>query len=204
MFVLEVDARTARPEAVRERVLAWPAEVGVHATGWLGSTGGVSPDGHFLLLMRFASQEAAWITSDLPSNQRWWEACRGSLETEPAFQESTEVIGILRGGSDDAAAVVVTRGAASPLRMRENLRRLESLTADERAGLIGGIVAWHGGERFTEILYASARPEELRRLSAEPTPLGRFMADVSTGAQEIDLDDPWLLSPATHDGGESG
>lgn len=206
MFVLEVEARTARPESVREHVRAWPAEVGVDATGWLGSTGGVSSDGHFFLLMRFASQEAAWLASDLPSNQRWWQACRGSLETQPAFHESTRVTGILGGGSDEAAAVIVTRGSASPLRLRESLRRLESVNAGDRAGLIGGIVAWHGDERFTEVLYSSAKPDEFRRLSARPTPLGRFLADWSTadGAQVIDLDDPWLISPAGQSDGRGG
>src|SRR3712207_4115608 len=143
MFVLTVEARTTRPGALRHHVLAWPGDVGSSATGWLGNTGGVSVDGDFILLMRFVSQEAAWITSDLPGCARWWRACRPHLETPPVFTESMRVTGILSGGSDDAAAVRITRGSAPSTRLRDSLQQLESLAVTERAAVIGGIVAWH-------------------------------------------------------------
>jgi hypothetical protein len=200
MFVLKVEARTTRPNAVRQQVLAWPADVGWSASGWLGCTGGVSVDGDWIFLMRFVSQEAAWITSDLPGYEQWWRACRRHLETPPVFAESTRVSGILRGGSDDAAAVIVTQGSAPPTRWSESLRRLETLALTERIGVIGGFVAWHDHERFTEALYLASKAAQFRQLATTSQPLGQFLDDhaaVVRDARVIDLDEPWLTSPGS-------
>ncbi|MGW7081726.1 hypothetical protein [Streptomyces sp. NPDC054866] len=198
MFVLKVEARTARPDAVRQQVLAWPADVGSSASGWLGCTGGVSADGDWVFLMRFVSQEAAWTTSDLPGYEQWWRACRRHLETPPVFAESTRVSGILRGGSDDAAAVIITQGSGPSNRLSEILRRLETLELTEPVGVIGGFVAWHGCERFTEALYLASKGAQFRQLGTTSQALGRFIDDhvaAVRDARVIDLDEPWLTSP---------
>jgi hypothetical protein len=200
MFVLKVEARTARPDAVRQQVLAWPADVGSSASGWLGCTGGVSVDGDWIFLMRFVSQEAAWITSDLPGYEQWWRACRRHLETPPVFTESTRVSGILRGGTDDAAAVIITQGSAPLNRLSDSLRRLETLALTERVGVIGGFVAWHDRERFTEALYLASKGAQFRQLGTTSQPLGRFIDDhvaAVRDARVIDLDEPWLTSPGS-------
>jgi hypothetical protein len=157
MFVLKVEARTTQPDALRKHVLTWPADVGKSATGWLGNTAGVSDDGHFILLMRFVSEEAAWITSDLDESGRWWQRCARHLDTKPVFTGSTKVRGILGGGSDDAAVVRITRGRATEDRLRDSLRELETIALNERAVVIGGIVAWHDEDRFTEALYLKSK-----------------------------------------------
>ena len=200
MFVLKVEARTARPDAVRQQVLAWPTDVGSNAPGWLGCTGGVSAEGDWIFLMRFASQEAAWITSDLPGYERWWRACRRHLETPPVFAESTRVSGILRGGSDAAAAVVITQGSAPPNRLRDSLRRLETVALTEHVGVIGGFVACHDRERFTEALYLTSKPAQFRQFATTSHLLGGFIDDRATAVRDvrvIDLDEPWLTSPGS-------
>jgi len=200
MFVLTVHARTINPEGVREHVLTWPARVGIGAVGWLGSTGGVSTDGDFILLMRFESEEAAWITSDLPENGRWWQICSRHLDTRPAFTGSSKVTGILSGGSDDAAAVRIIRGRTAQNLFRDSLRRLETLSPNERAALIGGIVAWHERDQFTEALYLKSKDfAKFRQRGMFPTPLLRFIDEHETSILDgtvIDLDEPWLISPS--------
>ena len=199
MFLLTVEGRTGTPDALHEDVLNWPGEVGRSAVGWLGNTAGVSNDGDFVLLMRFESEEAAWITSDLPEQGRWWQTCAEHLDTKPAITGSTTVIGILDGGSDDAAAVRIRRGSAVLNRYRRSLRQLETLPPAERAAVIGGIVAWHDGDRFTEALYLTSRDfAQVRQLGTSPTPLGRFIDGLEASildAKVIELDEPWLISP---------
>jgi hypothetical protein len=204
MFVLKAKARTTRPDAVREHVLAWSADVGSIATGWLGCTSGVSADGHWIFLMRFVSPEAAWITSDLPGYERWWRACRHDLSTPPVFAESTRVRGILRGGSDDAATVTITDGIASPEQLSAIVGRLENLAPAERAAVIGGFIAWHDHEQFTEALYLAGKWAQFRQLGTTSPPLGRFVDDhVATvrDARVANLHDPWLTSPDRLDAG---
>ena len=198
MFVLTVAAHTSAADALRRHVLTWPAEVGTAATGWLGSTAGVSDDGAFLLLLRFESEEASLITSGLPSYTDWWQMCRRHLDTKPSFTPSTAVTGILAGGSDSAAAVRITQGRATPSRLEDIVRRLEVVPASQRDDVIGGLVAWHDGGQFTEALYLRA-PPTARLLAATSTPLGRFARDHDAairGARITDLREPWLTSPS--------
>jgi hypothetical protein len=198
MFVLKVEARTTQPDALRKHVLTFPAEVGRHATGWLGNTAGVSPDGDFILLMRFESEEAAWITMDLPENTRWWEICGQHLDTKPAFIGSTDVTGILSGGSDEAAAVRVIRGRASQ-GFRDSLQQLGAIPRDERTDVIGGIVAWHDEDQFTEVLYLKSKDFTTSRQPATAAaPFRRLLDDHDAsiqGASVLDLKEPWLMSP---------
>jgi hypothetical protein len=200
MFVLKVEARTTKADALRKHVLTWPTEVGKRATGWLGNTAGVSPEGDFILLMRFVSEEAAWITMDLPENTRWWQVCGRHLDTKPVFTGSTDVTAILSGGSDDAAAVRITRGRADTNRFRDSLSQLETLAAKERTDVIGGIVAWHDEERFTEVLYLKSKDfATSRQVAAAAAPLRRLIDDhqaAMTDPAVLDLTEPWLMSPS--------
>jgi hypothetical protein len=206
MFVLTVEARTATADALRQHVLKWPADMGTSATGWLGNTAGVSADGGFVLLMRFRSEEASLITSDLPEYGRWWQLCRQHLTTPPVFTPSTNITGILGGGSDQAAAVQITRGRAALGRLRDSLRQLESIAPDERSSLIGGIVAWHEDDRFTEALYFTSQ-DPARFQVQGTTPLGRFVAGHASSIEDasvVDLPDPWLTSPPIVASGSRG
>lgn len=205
MFVLKAEARTTHPDALREHALAWSADVGSTAPGWLGCTGGVSGDGYWIFLLRFVSREAAWISSDLPRNEQWWRACRTYLDTPPAFAESTRVAGILRGGSDDAAAVMITEGSAPRDRLHAIVDRLEALAPAERSAVIGGFVAWHDHERFTEALYLAESGAQFGQLGTMPSPVGRFVDDHVATVRDIrviNLHDPWLTSPVHPGTGE--
>jgi hypothetical protein len=166
----------------------------------------VSADGDVVLLLRFASQEAAYLTLDLPASARWWQQCRRLLSGPPVLTESTAVTGILRGGSDDAAAVRITRGSASRASLRDSLRPLEALPAAERAPVIGGFVAWHEGGRFTEALYLrepAGRSGELTASSALRRVLD--VHDAAVGAASVvDLGEPWLISPERPEIREAG
>jgi hypothetical protein len=198
MFVFTVECRTTAADIAHEHVRRWHADVEARAVGWLGNTAGVSTDGDFIMLLRFESEEAAYITSDLPEYEQWWRTFASFLDTKPVFKGSTSVMGILSGGSDDATAVRITKGHSEATRLRDSIRRLESLTPEERATIIGGIVAWHDRDRFTEALYLTSQdlPRFRQRRTAR-TPLSRFLDDheaIILDRSEMDLYRPWLVS----------
>jgi hypothetical protein len=200
MFVLAVDARTSTADSLRRHVVTWAPEIGISATGWLGNTAGVSGDGAFILTLRFVSEEAWLITSGLPEYADWWQVCRRHLDTTPSFKPSTAVTGILAGGSDDAEAVRIIQGRATRRRLEDSVRQLEAVPAAARADVIGGLVAWHDDEQFTEALYLGGPdPGQVRLQAAASTPLGRFIHDHDAAIRDanvIDLVDPWLMSPS--------
>ncbi len=74
MFVQVINGRTSQPEALAEAFDRWKAELSPGATGWLGSTGGVTDDGTVIAVARFESEEAARANSARPEQDAWWSA----------------------------------------------------------------------------------------------------------------------------------
>ncbi len=66
MFVQVIQGRAKDPAGLRKQFQAWDNELRPRATGFLGSTAGVSDDGEFIALARFESEEAARANSDSP------------------------------------------------------------------------------------------------------------------------------------------
>ena len=53
MFVQVIKAQASDPEQVHAQLDRWAQELAPGATGWLGSTAGVTDDGRFIALARF-------------------------------------------------------------------------------------------------------------------------------------------------------
>src|SRR3954470_3627397 len=66
MFVQVIEARTSDPAAVKAAMARWVAKLAPGATGWLGSTAGMTPDGRMVAIVRFDSEEHARVNSDRP------------------------------------------------------------------------------------------------------------------------------------------
>jgi hypothetical protein len=66
MFVQVIQGKVSDRAALRTAMDRWLSEVEPSSIGWLGSTGGVTEDGRFLLFARFASEEEAMRNSDRP------------------------------------------------------------------------------------------------------------------------------------------
>src|SRR3712207_6106901 len=64
MFVQVIEGQTNDAGALRSQFGKWDREVKAGATGFLGSTAGVSEDGTFVAMARFESEEAARTNSD--------------------------------------------------------------------------------------------------------------------------------------------
>ena len=72
MFVQVIQGQVADAEQARAALDRWARELAAGATGWLGSTAGVTKDGRFVALVRFEFAEAARRNSDRPEQDRWW------------------------------------------------------------------------------------------------------------------------------------
>jgi hypothetical protein len=72
VFIQVIQGQATNPDALRAELDRWKAELRPGADGWLGSTSGVTDDGRFIAVVRFASEELARRNSDRPEQDAWW------------------------------------------------------------------------------------------------------------------------------------
>jgi hypothetical protein len=175
----------------------WDETLRPGATGYLGTTGGVTDDGQLVALARFESREAATANATRPEQDDWWKRFEACIDGPVAFADCDEVDVLLRGGSNDAGFVQVQQGRVHDVAaVRALATEAEPALAEWRPDLIGGIVAFHGDGGYTEADYFTSEAEARAGEAREPTPamrelLGRWkplFADVTY----FDLRRPWL------------
>lgn len=201
MFVQVIQGRVTDPAGLRKQWERWQQDLKPSARGFLGSTAGITPDGEFIALVRFETEEAARANSDSPRQGTWWEETSQYL-TDVLFHDCREVDLTDGGGSDDAGFVQVIQGKVTDMaKAREIDARMQGFMKEVRPDVIGGIVAWHPENgRFTNAVYftseAEARVKEKEMESA--TGFHDMMAEfqsISDGEPKyLDLPDPWLNS----------
>ena len=155
MFVQVIEGTTTEEAALRQLLERWDAEVKPGATGFLGTTAGVSDDGTAVLFMRFVDEPAAVANRQRPEQEAWWQHLRELFEPPPTLSESSDVVLLLAGGSDDADFVQVIK-ATSPDRARvDELMTPERIATVQRSrpDLIGSIRVWLADGSFIEAAY---------------------------------------------------
>lgn len=199
MFVQIIQARATDAAGLEKQWENWDRELRPGAKGYLGGTAGVSPDGEFIAIARFESEEAARANSDRPEQGAWWEETSKYL-SDPMFHNCTEVDLIENGGSNEAGFVQVIQGKTKDVeKSRAMDARMAGKMKELRPDVIGGITAWHPQNgRFTSVLYftseAEARAKEKEMESAEGfQEYMQEMQALSDGEPNfIDLPDPWM------------
>jgi hypothetical protein len=201
MFVQVMQGRATDAAGVKKQWDRWDQEIKPGATGYLGSTGGISPDGEFIILARFESEEAAKANSDRPEQGAWFEEASQYLE-DIQFHDCTGVDISGKGGSDDAGFVQVIQGKVTDIeKARELDARMEPEMRDRRPDVIGSVTAWNPDNgRFTNAIYftseAEAREQE-KKMESDPAfqkVMGEMMAISDGEPKFIDLPEPWLSS----------
>lgn len=113
MFVQVIQGRVSDPGPVRAALERWVEELAPEASGWLGSTAGVTDDGRFIGLARFESEEAARRNSDRPEQDRWWAETSKLFTGEVSFRDSRQVLVDVVVDPDEAGFVQVIQGPAA-------------------------------------------------------------------------------------------
>ena len=201
VFVQVIQGQAADAGKLRAALDRWAQQLAPAATGWLGSTAGVTEDGRFIALARFESEEAARRNSDRPEQDRWWAETSQLLTGEATFKDSSDVTLDLAGNPDDAGFVQVIQGRGSdPDRARELMGQDSSAWAAFRPEIIGSVAVGHEGGAYTMAMYftseAAAREGERKEPPPELRAQMEEMAALSVGEPEfLDLKQPWLYSP---------
>jgi len=201
MFVQVIQGKVSDADAVRRHLETWKAEVSPGATGWLGSTGGVTADGRLIALVRFDSAEAAQANSDRPEQGAWWQGMAALFDGDPEFHDSSSVTVDIPGDPSQAGFVQVMQGRTTdPERAAELMTTSDVDTSAYRPEILGSVSAGHDGDQWTMAIYftseAEARAGEQKPMPPEMEQLMKEMDAISDGEPTyFDLTDPWLDAP---------
>jgi hypothetical protein len=201
MFVQVFQGQVSDPGEMRAALDRWTQELAPGATGWLGSTSGVTDDGQFVAVVRFDSEDAARRNSDRPEQDQWWAQTSELFTGEVTFRDSTEVDLDIAGDPGTAGFVQIIQGRSSdPARARELMAQNPDQWAAFRPDIIGSVGAGHDGGDYTAVLYFTSEEEAREGERKAPPPELKEQMD-EMGALEVgeptflDLREPWLHSP---------
>ena len=201
MFVQVIRGQVSDADQARAALDRWMQDLAPGATGWLGSTAGVTEDGRFIALARFESEDAARRNSNRPEQDQWWTETSKLFTGEATFRDSTDVTVDVNGDPDNAGFVQVMQGRGTdPDRAKELMGQNRDEWAAFRPDVIGSVAAGHEGGAYTMAMYFTSEAEAREGERKQPPPeLAAQMAEMdklSTGEPEFfDLNQPWIYSP---------
>jgi hypothetical protein len=200
MFIQTIQGHVSDADELKAGLDTWERELAPGASGWLGTTAGVTADGTFIALVRFDSAESARHNSDRPEQHQWWMETAKLFSGEVIFHDSREVEMLGGGGSDRAGFVQIIQGKVSDVERARGLdRRMEPRLAELRPDVLGGVNAYHGDGAFTTAIYFTSEQAAREGERKEPPPEVKALLDEEQslyveGPAYLDLPRPWLTS----------
>jgi hypothetical protein len=197
MFIQVIKGKVADEPGLRTAQNRWLRECQPGATGWLGSTSGVTDEGTFITVARFESEDAARRNSERPEQGAWWSETEKCFAGDVTFTDSSDVSTWLAGGSDDAGFVQVIEGRLQdPERMRSMMDEHSDRMHEMRPEIIGATVAMQPDGRYVQTIYFTSEAEAREREQVEPPPeVADMMAEEMRDAVYYDLHHPMMMSP---------
>ncbi len=201
MFVQVIQGQIADPAAAKAALERWTQDLAAGASGWLGTTAGVTESGSFIALARFDSEDDARRNSDRPEQGEWWAETSKLFTGEAIFHDSTVVTADVTGDPDHAGFIQVIQGRTrDPERGRELMSSDSAAWAEFRPDIIASLAVEHDGDAYTTALYFSseeeAREGERKEVPPELKAAMEEMDALSVGVPDFfDLKEPWLYSP---------
>jgi hypothetical protein len=198
MFIQVIKGKVVNATGVEEMERRWQEQLRPGATGFLGSTRGVTEDGRFIVAARFESEEAARRSSERPEQGTWWSEMEQHV-SDVEFHDCSQVITTLGGGSDDAGFVQVMVGRIKDQAKFDALNakttEMEKAFSDWRDDVLGEVMAVHDdGSGYTDVVYftsqAAARAGEQRPPTAEVQALMAEMDAAAEVVEYLDLPEP--------------
>ncbi|MDP1818624.1 MAG: hypothetical protein Q8K58_01865 [Acidimicrobiales bacterium] len=196
MFVQVIRAPVS-DEATLDAVLTrWENEICPRATGFLGSTAGLTTDGELFLVARFESEDAARRNRDRPEQAAWWAQLEQLVAGPARFLESSAVDVSMGGGSDGAGFVQVFWGSGDREAARIVMGEAEPILRTERPDILGGFTVWLDDGRFIDVAYfrseREARDGEAKELSEEGRAVFEEFGRVLAAEGYADIPEPRL------------
>lgn len=197
MFAQVIQGKTSDAEGFLGQMDRWEQELKPGAKGFVGSTGGVAPDGTVIAVVRFESEEAAKANSDRPEQGAWFEELSKYYDGEPTFINSGDIT-TMGNPSDEAGFVQVMKIKVKDRKAVEDLeaKLMPDLMA-QRPDLLGALRVWDGSTSIDFNYFSSqadAREGEKKMDAEMGEQMQQFMALSDGEPTFIDLPNPILRS----------
>lgn len=200
MFAQVITAQVTDEEGLRRQVQRWHDEIRPGASGYLGTTGGITDDGKLVVMIRFATEDDGRRNGDRPEQGAWWaetEKCLAGV----AFANAADVITGGDGGSDDAGFVQVMRGritdAAAYDKVLAQMDDFAETMKEFRPDVLGMVTVRIDDGTYFDFAYfsseAEARAGESKEMPADVQAQMEQAMAASTLDEYLDLKDPWLF-----------
>ncbi|HXY91641.1 MAG TPA: hypothetical protein VEP49_04135 [Acidimicrobiia bacterium] len=191
MFIQVISGKVVDAEGFRREEERWVAELRPGATGFLGSTSGITSDTRFLVTARFDSAESARRNSDRPEQGAWWSDFEKTV-SDVVFHDCSKVVTMLGGGSDDAKFVQVMRGhvkdRAAVDRIEARRDDLERVIRDARPDILGETICYHDdGDGYTDVVYFTSEADA--RAGEKDFPTGEAKVLLDELMQAVDIEE---------------
>jgi hypothetical protein len=198
MFIQVIRAKAIDREGLRRQFDRWNEELRPGATGFLGSTAGITEDGRFIAVARFESAEASRANSQRDEQGTWWAETEKCLEAA-AFQDSMEVLTMQGGASNGAGFVQVMCGRVTDAEkmavLRPRMHEMEAAMKRHRPDVLGDVIAVNPDGSYTDVVYfeseAEARQGETKETPADVAALFTELMSAIAVDEYLDLKDPW-------------
>lgn len=201
MYVQVIQGRASDAGRMREHLEEWERTLAPGASGWLGTTAGVTDDGRAIAVVRFESEEAARANSGRAEQGEWWSTMESLYDGEPSFIDCRLVDTDVVGNPDDAGFVQVMQGHSSDIERARSLMDASSTDLSQaRPDILGRLWASNEEGDWTMAIYFTSEeaaregeqkdmPEEMRAVMEE---IGSLETRETT---YFDLREPWLSGP---------
>jgi hypothetical protein len=201
MFVQVIQGQVADAEELHAAIDRWAQDLAPGASGWLGTTAGVTEDGRFIALARFETEEAARQNSARSEQDQWWSETSKLFSGEVTFHDSTEVDVDTPGDPGEASFVQVMQGRTSDTKRSRELMQLDpDVWANYRPDVLGSLAVTYDDGAYTTAIYFTSEEEARQGEQKEPPPeLASAMDEMnslSVGEMDFfDIKQPWLYAP---------
>jgi len=200
MFIQVIRGKAIDREGLRRQFDRWNEELRPGATGFVGSTAGITDDGRFIAVACFDSAEASRANSQRDEQGAWWAETEKCLEAA-AFQDSMEVLTMQGGASKGAGFVQVMCGrvtdAETMAALRPRMGEMESAMKRHRPDVLGDVIAVNADGSYTDAVYFQSEVEARQGETKErPADVGALFTELMSAIavdEYLDLKDPWIV-----------
>jgi len=193
MFVQVIEGKIKDPDLLQRQLDRWRQEIKPGAKGYLGSTGGITPDGTSIVVVRFDSEAAARANSERPEQGAWWNETEKAFDGPVNFTETSDTELLFDGGSNDAGFVQIMKGKVKDAAaFRKWGKEHEGRLKEVRPDLIGGVDAWlpDGSVISTAYFTSEAEARKNEKAMGEDPMMAEYMSHMAGDIEFLDITDP--------------
>ena len=195
MFVQLIQGTVTGPEDLKRQLDRWESELRPGATGFLGSTGGVTADNVAFMAARFDTEANARANSARPEQGAWWNETEKCFTGPVTFTDSTDVQVVVEPTNDAGFVQVIQSRVTDRARVEAINEQVADIMTASRPDIVGSVTVW-SGDRACDLAYfsseAAAREGEKKELSAEHQAMFEEWKSLMEDVTFLDLTDPWL------------